>query len=911
MKGLIILILIISVSLASFGQPPITRTTPSNTVYDSRPGAIYNFLLPTYFDTTDANKTTPFNNIGLDSVGALIYCYSTQTVWWRQGSPKKWVEITVSGGGTLTNANNGLLLSGAIVQQGGRFIQNTTVSGANLFSYKYDSLTNFTVNALGGSANSSLRLVNDGTIELSGGNARLRYRGDTIISDTRAGYFTNINGSLTANSWITKGYFDSLSTPAATVTAGNNDLTLSGTTLQTGGSLIQNTTTTSTAFTRTFAFTNMGANAGFNLTQTGTASGASNTLIKAIQSGSTSIGQRTYTSDLYNLRTGTGGANVGLRITITGKGASDIGFLVPSGFNSIGDEVQPISKLNIVTNGMGASPADTSALALFNATGATALVPVQVSTPLWLQGNGWKTDATAGSENTTFKMWTLPIQGTAHPTANLKFVYTLNAGLGGSDVNVFGINSVGALLLGASNDAGASGQVLISNGTTSPASWINQSSIVGAVPTLQQVITKSPVLTDNNIIDGGNLQQTFTNNDIFRINTKIGSGTNYAELLLGDPDDISMVAYDGAGMTSTISVVPDSVYMNPHLGRINIDTLRSATTQNRFMVWGGNGNGMVASATPGYGLSFASGLPIADTSILMNKAGAQVGVGIKNWTSLQKFSAGLNLSSTAAPLQVNGSAGSAGQVLTSAGAGATPTWAVIATDYWNAGGTTNLSSNPVTIEMGDKTLTFHGSDPAAAFVVDGANLGINVPVPTVALDVLGGINFNGVGGNYQMSADNAGNIDINASGAARITFDPANGFLTLAASTKHFINGAPVQMDNYTAGAATFDGSGNITSVSDRRAKHDIKDFKLGLKEILNVHPASFIYNQDKSNTVMQGFIAQDIQSAFYGAGVYSKPDSKGKESMLSLNTNIILAALVNAVQEQQREIEYLKTKIK
>lgn len=119
-------------------------------------------------------------------------------------------------------------------------------------------------------------------------------------------------------------------------------------------------------------------------------------------------------------------------------------------------------------------------------------------------------------------------------------------------------------------------------------------------------------------------------------------------------------------------------------------------------------------------------------------------------------------------------------------------------------------------------------------------------------------------------------------------------------------NAGAVRMNTYTAGTATFDGSGNITSSSDQRIKHSIRPFTYGLAAINLIHPASFIYNSDSSNTRMNGFIAQDVQKAIPGAVHVGKD----KEGTLSLETNAILAALVNAVKEQQQQIETLKKEI-
>ena len=111
----------------------------------------------------------------------------------------------------------------------------------------------------------------------------------------------------------------------------------------------------------------------------------------------------------------------------------------------------------------------------------------------------------------------------------------------------------------------------------------------------------------------------------------------------------------------------------------------------------------------------------------------------------------------------------------------------------------------------------------------------------------------------------------------------------------------------YTAGTATFDGSGNITSSSDRRIKNNIKDFKYGLAEVLKLRPRTFRYNADSSNTDMSGFIAQEVQQVIPGA----VHEAKDKQGTLSLETNAILAAAINAIQELSAEIDTLKKEIK
>jgi len=57
-------------------------------VQDARLAAQYNFFVPRYADTVFANL-----NKGIDTCGALIFTYDYNGFWYRQCSPKKWVQL--------------------------------------------------------------------------------------------------------------------------------------------------------------------------------------------------------------------------------------------------------------------------------------------------------------------------------------------------------------------------------------------------------------------------------------------------------------------------------------------------------------------------------------------------------------------------------------------------------------------------------------------------------------------------------------------------------------------------------------------------------------------------------------------------------------------------------------------------
>ncbi len=150
---------------------------------------------------------------------------------------------------------------------------------------------------------------------------------------------------------------------------------------------------------------------------------------------------------------------------------------------------------------------------------------------------------------------------------------------------------------------------------------------------------------------------------------------------------------------------------------------------------------------------------------------------------------------------------------------------------------------------------------------------------------------------------------------ARIT--STGGFLLQAGASKTTVmtvNGATLkttfsqvmQMSNYGAGAATFDASGNITSVSDERHKADIAPFTLGLSALRGIRPILHRYNElsglETAHTYL-GFSAQNVREHLPGA-VFENAGG-----MLSLYDRGIMAATVNAVNELDARVSRLEAR--
>lgn len=98
-----------------------------------------------------------------------------------------------------------------------------------------------------------------------------------------------------------------------------------------------------------------------------------------------------------------------------------------------------------------------------------------------------------------------------------------------------------------------------------------------------------------------------------------------------------------------------------------------------------------------------------------------------------------------------------------------------------------------------------------------------------------------------------------------------------------------------------------VNQSSDRRLKTDIQELRMGLQEIQKLRPVLYRWRNDSEKANHYGLIAQDVQTIL--------PDIVKTDSDLhayqSVNYNEIIPVLIKAIQEQQQQIEDLKTQLK
>ncbi|MGB3008382.1 MAG: tail fiber domain-containing protein [Chitinophagaceae bacterium] len=111
-------------------------------------------------------------------------------------------------------------------------------------------------------------------------------------------------------------------------------------------------------------------------------------------------------------------------------------------------------------------------------------------------------------------------------------------------------------------------------------------------------------------------------------------------------------------------------------------------------------------------------------------------------------------------------------------------------------------------------------------------------------------------------------------------------------------------------GTAGKPGGGSWSNASDRRLKENIQPYADGLQQVLQIKPVRYHYNAASGYDTKPeyiGIIAQELQTvAPYMVGTLKKEDKE----YLSVDNSAMTYMLINAVKEQQLQIELLKKEI-
>ena len=180
------------------------------------------------------------------------------------------------------------------------------------------------------------------------------------------------------------------------------------------------------------------------------------------------------------------------------------------------------------------------------------------------------------------------------------------------------------------------------------------------------------------------------------------------------------------------------------------------------------------------------------------------------------------------------------------------------------------------------------------------NVGVGVTTPNSKLQVNGALQVNS-GGPLEIYFNDNGEC-CGGTGDTGIGH-PGDGTLTFWSN-----NAVDMQIANNVVSV-----TGTITATSDRRLKQNIKPLAGALSKLDQLRGISFEWNRlstsigHKEGEKAIGMIAQEVQKVYPQLVVATK---NGKQEYLSIDYGKFTAVLLQAIKEQQKEIEELQKKL-
>lgn len=150
-----------------------------------------------------------------------------------------------------------------------------------------------------------------------------------------------------------------------------------------------------------------------------------------------------------------------------------------------------------------------------------------------------------------------------------------------------------------------------------------------------------------------------------------------------------------------------------------------------------------------------------------------------------------------------------------------------------------------------------------------------------------------------------------AAGQNAIQLGTSAGSRAFSVNTTATVN--QILFDNPNGSVGSIQTSGTTTSYgtsSDYRLKENVQPLKMGLSRILALKPCKYTWKVD--GTYGEGFIAHELQEIFPAcvSGIKDATSEKGVPIYQSIDTSFMIGALVASIQEQQKQIQELSTKI-
>jgi hypothetical protein len=202
----------------------------------------------------------------------------------------------------------------------------------------------------------------------------------------------------------------------------------------------------------------------------------------------------------------------------------------------------------------------------------------------------------------------------------------------------------------------------------------------------------------------------------------------------------------------------------------------------------------------------------------------------------------------------------------------------------------------------------------------GTGQGANVLTQSSALSSLGhysNIIYEHIhpNGNKGFRVETSGKFSSNFSAPGIVSLQSFNNELYINSGTGLTIGAYGASYSNYIPSFVYLNQNGSWTFMSDSTFKRNIKNETSALSKILLCRPVSFKWKAYPNGDLNHGFISQEIEAIFpelvSNVTTTNPIDNNGPViPRKTLNYTGLISVLTKAIQEQQAQIELLKTKV-
>ena len=236
---------------------------------------------------------------------------------------------------------------------------------------------------------------------------------------------------------------------------------------------------------------------------------------------------------------------------------------------------------------------------------------------------------------------------------------------------------------------------------------------------------------------------------------------------------------------------------------------------------------------------------------------------------------------------------------------------------YDTGGTTDREIFQIRNEASNTKFRIMSSDFSTeqddimVFDMTNGNVGIGTSAPQDKLHILAGTDEGltlqkGAYENHKLYSDvaNSGIIDVAAAGTTQIHLHSNDDGYIVNSAWFGIGTKTPAYDLDVTA---NINYSGNLTNVSDKRYKLNVRNIDSALEVISQLKPVTYEWNREKFEEKrfpkgkQYGLIAQDVEE------IIPELISEDRDGYKSLNYVAIIPMLITAIKEQQKEIKELK----